>query len=173
MATKAKAKDGKENGNLSPLDIDALIDAKIKTNRDELRKQVIQESFNDYLKNASKDNPSLETFLTGLKNTNKEILEYAHQQPLRDIAAGFLGLGTEKRRRGPRRGRRAPNGINDELKQKVLDFLKGKTDKFTVGQLSKEMSVDSKALKKPLGDLRKDGGISSEGDRRSMRYFAK
>lgn len=171
MAGKAKAKDTKDSKDLAPLDIDALIEAKLKTNRDELRKQVLQETFGNILKNAAPD-LTLEGFLGGLKQASKEVLEYAHHQPLREIAEALVG-GKVARRRPTARRARTPKSVADDLKNKVTDFLKGKTDKFTVGQISKSLAIDSAVLKKPIADLRKAGTISSEGDRRSMVYFIK
>jgi hypothetical protein len=175
--TKETSKDS------APIDIDALVDERISLNRDEIRQQVIQDALTELLRSQTAG-LTLEEFVSLIKNSNKELWKYASQRPVRIVAAEISGadklreenLRLKEQLRGgaveaPRRGRRpAVNGGGEELKTKILDYLKGKKDKLTVGQLVKGLGVDTTTIKKPLAQLRKEGRIAAEGARRSMRY---
>jgi hypothetical protein len=165
----------------APIDIDAMVEERLSSSRDELRKIVIREVLRDILEDAAAENLSLEDFINALKNKSKELWKFASQLPVHDIAAEITGaryLADENRRLkeelrggGRKRGRRVEQaGDGDQIKTKILGYLKNKNEKFTIGQIVKGIGADTAQVKRPLAELRRAGQIIAEGERRSMRY---
>lgn len=166
MATKKEAKE------LTPVDIDALVEKRLNVSKDELRQQIIEEHLGDFLQSDPVQEATLNEFIEQLKEAGKEIWKYASQMPLLDLARQISGADRLEERLRNRRTRRSnmSQGELEDYKKKLLDLLKSTGGNQTIGQISKTLQVEPSLLKRPITELRKSNEILSEGEKRSMRY---
>jgi hypothetical protein len=161
----------KDNKEVTPLDIDALVEKKLNADKNELRKQVIEEQLETALKSEEIKALNLHDFIEHLKGLGKEIWKEASSQNIANIARQISNVGKlEKKLKKRTRRQSMSTGELDELKKKLLDYLKASGDKQTIGQIAKGMQSDASLIKRPLTELRKANHLTSEGEKRAMRY---
>lgn len=170
MPARKEAKDAKETKEVTPLDIDALVEKKLNADKNELRKQVIEEHLDNTLKSEEVKNKTLNDFIEHLKSLGKEVWKEAAGRNVVDIARDLCNVGRLEKKLKRKRRQSMSTGELDELKKKLIDYLKTIKEKQTIGQIAKGMQSDAALIKRPLMELRKANQLSSEGEKRAMRY---
>lgn len=160
----------------SDKELEALVEQRMTANRDSIRQQVIRDAVAELVREASKQDATLDELVSQLKGAGKEVWKYASSRPTREImelAAGVDRLKEQNQKLRARRRRLRPRWRVADLvatKNRILSYLKASKEKPTIGELQSGLSLDSETLKRPLLELRKSGQIATSGHRRSMRY---
>jgi hypothetical protein len=166
MATKKEAKE------LTPVDIDALVEKRLSVSKDELRQQIIDEHLGEFLQSDPVQEANLTEFIEHLKNAGKEIWKHAGQMSILELSRQISGTDRLEERLKNRRTRRSntTQAEIDDYKKKLLDLLKSTGGNQTIGQITNTLQIELSLLKRPITELRKANQIVTEGGKRSMRY---
>lgn len=159
---------------VASIDTNAIAKENIDADQEALRQQLLDEQLARLLRDRALQEINLNQFLEQLKSVSKELWKTASSKPIVEIARTISGVDRlERRLKSKRKSRRSsptPTDL-DELKNKILAFLKSSNEGQRIGQLSESLSLEPSVLNSVLLKLRASGQVTTQGERRFTRYL--
>ena len=155
------------------INLEALFQARLNSEKKELRQEILEEKLNELLKREVFQEATFREFLKQMKRAGTELWELASATPIVEIARIINDIGHIKKRLQQRRYRRRPTSPNqlEKLKTRVLKLLRSSKEPKAAEDIYKALSLGRSFLRPVLQKLLASKQIISQGNKRSTRYL--